>query len=305
MANKEEHYYYVDPGIGSKRPGCPYTFFKDGHDIRIYIEPPRGYELTDFKYEPYESDDFYDGKIIAQYRKLPFFIRLTKKPLLLLFIVLGIIGICFGLSHYFDTQSELPIIPPMQNAKTAINVLPIDTTNQTQVSDTSMLADTIVSDSVFEEPVKEEITEREVSKEEKTPTAGIVQVENTVEQELERTIEQGQKDNGDEIALKPNIVANTIQESQPTVALTKEQFKQEFWDLIHRKESHMHTYSAFYKKYKDENLKSKEFFYLYLTILKDASAFEVWKAKLLRIPDDELKSIGTISALEQKIAEYE
>ena len=54
MSNTEqEHFYYVDPGIGEKGRGCPYTFHKDGHDIRSFIIPPLGYELTDFKLEPY------------------------------------------------------------------------------------------------------------------------------------------------------------------------------------------------------------------------------------------------------------
>jgi hypothetical protein len=67
----------------------------------------------------------------------------------------------------------------------------------------------------------------------------------------------------------------------------------------------MRAYGNLYRKYKSLNLKTREFYYLYLTILKDGHAFNIWKDKLLSIPDDELNSIRTISALEQKIEEYE
>ena len=74
MSNTEqEHFYYVNPGIGEKRRGCPYTYYKDGRDVRSFISPPKGYELTGFKLEPFpEPDSFYDGQIVAQYEKIPF-----------------------------------------------------------------------------------------------------------------------------------------------------------------------------------------------------------------------------------------
>ena len=298
MSNKEEHYYFVDPGIGQKRLGCPYTFFKDGHDVRTYIEPPRGYELTDFKYEPYESDNFYDGRIIAQYRKLPFFVRIIKSPLLLLFIVIGIIGIWAGLSHFFDTQSESStvILPSIQNAKTAIDVPHVDKTTQTQI-DTSMI---FTEDILDAEPEKEEITSEKVTKEEVTEPVK----EESVREEV-TAIEEAAVPKEKEIVSKSNTEPVPTQEAQPTEALTKEQFKQEFWDLIHHKESHMSTYSSLYGKYKDLNLRNKEFFYLYLTILENANAFETWKNKLMSIPEDEIKSIYSVSELTEKLEQYE
>ena len=117
-----------------------------------------------------------------------------------------------------------------------------------------------------------------------------------------------------ETTVKENEVAPTVIETntQPTETvatteevLTKEQFKVEFWNLIHRKESNMRAYGNLYRKYKSLNLKSREFYYLYLTILENGRAFNVWKGKLLSIPDDELKSIQSISELTKKIEQYE
>ena len=85
----------------------------------------------------------------------------------------------------------------------------------------------------------------------------------------------------------------------------KTQFKEEFWTLIHNQEKSMRTYHDLYSKYKGDKLRSKEFFYLYLTILENTSNFNAWKANLLRVPASEIKSIRTVSALEQKLEEYE
>ena len=98
---------------------------------------------------------------------------------------------------------------------------------------------------------------------------------------------------------------NGIHEIIIVAGYKKEQFHEEFWDLIHNKESHMRTYGNLYRKYKSLNLKTREFYYLYLTILENTTAFSSWKDKLLNIPSDELKSIQSISALNEKLEEYE
>ena len=67
----------------------------------------------------------------------------------------------------------------------------------------------------------------------------------------------------------------------------------------------MRTYHNLYDKYKRLNIKSKEYYYLYLTILENTTGFETWKNKLVKIPDNELQSINTINALKQKIEAYE
>lgn len=314
---KREHFYYVDPGIGKKRSGCPYTFFKDGRDVRLYIQPPRGYELVDFKYEPFESDDFYDGKIVAQYKKLPFFIRLRKDPVLLSVTVLCIIGVVGGLYYYFNDSQHDPATEmyPIRNIKTETDVL-LDDTTQAQVDtslaiidtamivvDSSMIADTsMITEGILDTvPETEEIATEEVVVEEiKEETVTVKEEEIAPVKEVVEP-----KEKVEEITPKPELKAEPTQEAQPTETLTKEQFRQEFWSLIHHKETKMRTYGDLYRKYKDQNFKNKEFFYLYLTILENGYAFDAWKNNLLNIPDDELKSIRTISALTEKLEEYE
>ena len=314
---KREHFYYVDPGIGKKRSGCPYTFFKDGRDVRPYIQPPRGHVLVGFNYEPLESDDFYDGKIVAQYKKLPFFIRLRKDPVLFLVTFLSIFGVVAGLFYYFNSEPEpSPEMLPLRNIKTEIDVLPVDTSAQTQVDtslaivdtsmvvvDSAMVSDTsMITEGVLDTiPETEEIVIEEVVEEETKEKTEVVKEEETAP--IEEAVEP--KEKVEEITPKPELKSEPTQETQPTEVLTKEQFRREFWDLIHHKETKMRTYSNLYRKYKDQNFKNKEFFYLYLTILENSYAFDAWKNNLLNIPDDELKSIRTINALTEKLEEYE
>ena len=311
----QEHFYYVDPGIGKRRSGCPYSFYKDGRDIVRYIRPPRGYELVDFKFVPYKSDDFYDGKIVAQYKKLPFFIRLFKDPVLFLVTFLGIFGVVAGLVYYFQNSQPdpSPEMLPLRNFKTETDILPVDTTAQAQVDtslsivdtsmiviDTAMITDTsMITEGILDTvPETEEIAVKEVVEEEIKEKTEIVKEETA-------PIEEVVKPKENEVAPKPELKSEPTQEAQPTEVLTKEQFKREFWDLIHHKETKMRTYSNLYRKYKDQNFKNKEFFYLYLTILENSYAFDAWKNNLLNIPDDELRSIRTINALTEKLEEYE
>ena len=115
---------------------------------------------------------------------------------------------------------------------------------------------------------------------------------------------------------KPAQEVKPIQEVKPvqevkkepvaqTTVDAKEQFRKEFWVLIHRQEKNMRTYYDLYNQYKNKNLRSKEFFYLYLTILENTSGFNAWKAKLVQVPSEEIKSIQNVNALEQKLNEYE
>ena len=296
MSNfEQEHFYYVDPGIGEKNRGCPYTFYKDGRDVRSFITPPSGYELTDFKLEPYPEDKFYDGKIVAQYKKIPFSDTMNLKILkrVLGIIIVGILAVLafFIIRNYHKPK---PTIQPLLKPQSEITAIPIDTTVQKQVTDTSAIAEdtiTLVLNPIStEEVVKEEVQEE------------VLPVAETDEVNKKKDEVDNQKN---EIAQKSEKDPEPTQESQPEVNLTKEQFKQEFWNLIHRRESRMRTYGELYRKYKGLNIKSKEFYYLYSTILENNYGFDAWKAKLVSIPESEIKSINTIKALKEKIEEYE
>ena len=287
MANTErEHFYFVDPGIGEKGVGCPYSFYKDGHDIESFIIPPKGYELTGFNYEPYPEDIFYDGKIVAQYEKDPLFESLHKnflKYVLAIFII-GLLAV-LGFFIYHNYFKSTPSTEPKSKPKTEIKALTADTVDQKQISDTFA----IVEDTTLEEYSKEDIG-----------------IEEIIDDNVLVTVPPIEK-NAELAVQKDEITTDSYQEqeSPSKETLTKEQFQQEFWYLIHRKESHMRTYGDLYRKYKELDLKTREANYLYSVILENTTAFDIWKEKLLSIPDDELKSVNTINALIQKIEEYE
>ena len=296
--------YFVDAGIGAKSRSCPYTHYEDGHDVYSYIFPPKGYELTGFKLEPYESDNFYDGKIVAQYEKTSFSKKISDKLWLYILAAIAFLGVLAVLAFYVFDFPRKPKPVHQRQPNTHQNAYFFDTIAQDQAVDTPTISDTkIVEDVVDEVPEMEETALDEVINEEVAETVvdkNVKVVELPIEQLSEKTV-------------KENEVAPTVTETkpQPTEAapteevLTKEQFNEEFWDLIHHKESHMRTYGNLYRKYKSLHLKNREFYYLYLTILENTSAFDAWKGKLVKIPNDELNSIHSISALNEKIKQYE
>lgn len=293
MSNiEQERFYYVDSGIGEKTPGCPYTHYQDGRDIKSFIVPPRGYELTGFKLEPYpETDAFYDGKIVAQYKKIPFAASFKKNPWKYILTIFSFLSV-FAVLAFFFTNRRPKHSTQHFNPYTEIVSRPVDSTNYEQ--DTAASTMIIAEASGSEEPIAETTVVEEVAKEEKL-------IEDTPP--TENVVEHNVKES--ETSQAPVEEAKPEQEAQTTTALTQDQFHKELWDLIHNKERHMRTYHDLYKKYKGLHLKTKEYYYLYLTILENTTAFEEWKAKLVRIPDNELQSINTINALKQRIETYE
>lgn len=287
MSNTDrDHFYYVDPGIGEKQQGCPYSFYKDGHDVRSFITPPDGYELTEFKFEAYPDDLFYDGKIVAQYKKIPFSVILKKnfwKYLLVFLAIIGlltaaVLGFRFVKQHKNGIMRRLKIKP-----KTEIKAQPVNKTKQGRIADS---------------------TKVKVVKIEKTNTE-VAATENFVEQDVTPIKDKIVETKGNETVTQPENVSNSNQESNQATNLTTEQFQQEFWDLIHRKARQMGTYGDLYRKYKDANINCREFSYLYSTILENNYAFDVWKDKMIQIPEDEIRSINSINTLKQEIDLYE
>lgn len=308
MSTEQEHFYFVDPGIGKKGKGCPYTYYKDGHDVRSFITPPKGYELAGFKFEPYPEDKFYDGKIVAQFDKIPFSDKLNQNIGMYILGFIAIIGILGILAFYtFDFQNKPKLAQqPVQNPKTEIQALPVDTIAQDQVSDTASISEGFFYEDTLEELANEETALEEVIKENTEIAEATleenIQVENMP---IEVSVESEVKESENATASVTEPTSQPTETEETEEVLTKEQFRQEFWNLIHHKETHMRTYGNLYRKYKGLKLKTKEFYYLYLTILENTTAFDAWKAKLVNIPDDELKSIHTINALKQKLEEYE
>lgn len=285
----QEHFYYVDAGIGEKSPGCPYTHYQDGRDVKSFIIPPKGYELTGFKLVPWEADKFYDGKIVAQFEKIPFSISLKRNFGKYLLTTISFLGVIAVLAYFFTNRRPKHSTQHFKYPNTEVATVHADTMNQEQAADSFSM---INEDSIINQAVKETAVEEDIDEE---------KVEEQV-QPTENTVEPNVKEN--EAVQVAKAESEPKQQSQPEEALTKEQFHYELWELIHHKERHMRTYKDLYNKYKGLHLKNKEFFYLYLTILENTSGFEEWKANLVKIPDDKLKSINTIDALKQKLEEY-
>lgn len=284
MANlDQEHFYYVDAGIGEKSPGCPYTHYQDGRDVKSFIIPPKGYELTGFKLVPWEADKFYDGKIVAQFEKIPFAASYKKDPKKYLLTFFSFASVLVVLVFFF-TNGRSKLAPQhVTNPKNDIATLLEDTLIFEQDAEGSATADSFSTEKALAEVTKEKVHQKVVPP-------------------IENSVEPDSKVNRND--QKPNTESKTKQESTPSTLTTKDQFHQELWELIHHKESNMRTYKKLYNKYKKSHLKNKEYFYLYLTILENTSGFEEWKANLVKIPNDKLKSINTIDALKQKLEEY-
>ena len=119
----------------------------------------------------------------------------------------------------------------MQAPNTEPSALPIDSTIQTQASDTSAIAEAIVE----KEPKKEGIT-------------------------------------------------------------IEDQFRQEFWSLIHNRDSKMDSYHNLFVNNKGK-VKCEEYEYLRLVILDSTKAYKEWCRKLKTLPDSQLLNINTIAAL--------
>lgn len=276
MSNPEQKkFYYVDPGIGEKSRGCPYSLFEDGHDVEIFIHPPRGYEIADFKVEPYE-DSFYDGKIVAQYRKVSLYSRLMKhRRFFLLSLFWGSICILGFMAYRYVSSLHDPAISVIPRPEPPRPVQPIDSTIQTQGSDTPAIAEAVVEKE--KEPKKEAIVEKEPKKE--------VVVE-----------KESQKEAIVEVAKEPTKEVTEEKEPKKEGVLKEDQFRQEFWTLIHKRDPKMDSYHNLYVNNKGK-VKCEEYEYLRLVILDSTKAYKEWLRKLKALPDSELQNINTITAL--------
>lgn len=171
MTEFVERHYCIDAGVGEKMNGCPYSLYEDGHDVQDYIIPPDGYEFIGFKLEPLSNTQIYDGKLVAQYKKLPFKERASDflRGLLVALGVLAVIGIIVGLT--------ISIFKPKKPQQTRIEtpVVPVDTLTP---------ADTL-SVEEFEASEETQIAEsEEVNPIEETPQAIVTNTELQFQQEF-------------------------------------------------------------------------------------------------------------------------
>lgn len=314
MSNPEEHkeFYYVDPGIGRKLHNCPYSLSKEGNDIRDFIIPPKGYEVSGFIFFPreheHEGDGFYDGKIVAQYKKKPLLPRLVK-PSLYLLAFLSIVGL-LGIMAYFLNSRPKPAfeMSNTQKPNTGSPGVSSDSTLQTQVYCTSSSNTEVVAEQEPEEVVvgkesKEAIVEKEQKEvlAEKKPEKDIVKTE-----QKEVLVQKEQKEVPVEKKPEKDIVKKEQKEvpvekkPEKEETLTKGTFQQEFWDLIHKRDPRMDSYHNLYVNNKGK-VKGEEFDYLRLVILENTKAYKEWMKKLKAVPESELQDINTIAALREAL----
>ena len=115
MSNITEKRYYIDPGKGEKKYTCPYSCYEDGRDAKEDIVPPKGYVLKGFKFEPHSSDKYYDGKLIAEYERAPFLVRLeqNKWKYIIALLAIGIILAVLYILGVFSKPNP-PHTPPVR-----------------------------------------------------------------------------------------------------------------------------------------------------------------------------------------------
>lgn len=273
MTLNEKH-YSIDPGIGEKMEGCPYSTFEDGHDVRDFIVPPKDYDFIGFRFEPLPNNQIYDGKLVAQYEKSPIKNRLSSniwKIVIPAGIVVVITIVTLLAVSIFRHHPSKPKPPKPKKVETV--VIATDST--------------AVSDSVVAEEQPEVVT---------TPT--VVPEQQVVNQPTEQPVEKPAEP--EKPVETPAEKPAEIQETQQPAVDPIVQFKNEFWSLIHQRTILMDPYHELFVKYKGK-ASGEEYEYLRLVILKDYATFKEWSGKLHEVPVSDLKNINTITELKSKL----
>jgi hypothetical protein len=116
-----ERHFSIDPGLGKKMDGCPYSIYEDGHDVKDYIIPPKGYVFTGFRFDPEAVNQIYDGRLIAEYTKEPIKQRFKNNlwMLILAIVILVVIAVIAILAAgVFKKSSTTP--PPLPKVKNTV-----------------------------------------------------------------------------------------------------------------------------------------------------------------------------------------
>lgn len=285
MTDIIEKHYSIDPGMGKKMDGCPYSNYEDGRDVRDYIIPPKGYVFTGFRFDPDAKNQIYDGKLIASYSKEPF--KLKLKSNMWKFLLAAIIVVVVGLIVFLTTSV-------FKGPKST-------TTNNTPKEPKT---------EVTTQPSKLERTDNSLSKTTKRNKKS--RKERKKEQkEKQNKIDSNtsKKDNSEVVQPKQEStdqpkeqVTQPQEPAKPAVIDPSVQFKEEFWSLIHQRTFSMDSYHDLYTNYKGK-VEGEEFNYLRYTILKDYASYKAWYDNLKKIPESQLQSINTIDELTKRIKE--
>ena len=316
MADFEEKKYSIDAGPGKKMDGCPYSNYEDGHDIKDYIIPPKGYVFNGFIFDPDAKNQIYDGKLYAQYSKESLKIRVRSNlwKVMLTVIIVAIIALIVLLASSIFKE------PKSQNnthkePKTEVTTKP---TKELERTDNSLSKTTKRKKKSNKEKREKERKERKEKKEkeklEKKEKERLEKIEKQEKKEKEKQekkskkeTKKNSKDKTENVQQKQEPVAQPQEQVEqpqepvtPAVVDPNVQFKEEFWDLVHHRNPSMDAYTDLYNNYKSK-VKGEEFDYLRFTILKDYANFKIWYDNLKQIPQNQLQSIESVDALINKI----
>ena len=165
MADFKERRFSIDPGRGKKMDGCPYSIYEDGHDVKDYIIPPKGYIFKGFRFDPDASNQIYDGKLIAIYEKETFNQKMMSQmwKFILAFAIIAVIAIIAILAAgVFKDPSPKPNRQAEQPAAV------VETNEPAPVVVDTTETETVETTSVSEEQPAETVVE-EVKPQEETP----------------------------------------------------------------------------------------------------------------------------------------
>jgi hypothetical protein len=283
MTDNIEKHYSIDPGMGKKMDGCPYSNYEDGHDVQEYIIPPKGYVFTGFRFDPDAKNQVYDGKLIATYSKEPFKIRLKSN--MWKFLLAAIIVVVIGLIVLLTTNV-------FREPKSTNN-----TPKEPKTEATSQPSKLERTDNSLSKTTKRNKKSRKERKKDKKNDKNKLDT-NTSKQDNSEIVQPKQ-----EPANQPQEPVTQPQEpAKPAVTDPNVQFKEEFWSLVHQRTFTMDSYHDLYTNYKGK-VEGDEFNYLRYTILKDYVSYKAWYDNLKKIPESQLQSINTIDELKKRIKE--
>ena len=169
MADFNERRFSIDPGKGKKMDGCPYSIYEDGHDVKDYIIPPKGYIFKGFRFDPDASNQIYDGKLIAIYEKETFNQKMMSQmwKFILAFAIIAVIAIIAILaagvfkdpSPKPNRQADQPaaVVEPNEPAPVVVD------TTETEAVDTTTVSAEQPAETVVEEVEPEEETPQPVA----------------------------------------------------------------------------------------------------------------------------------------------
>jgi flagellar biosynthesis GTPase FlhF len=285
MTELFEKHYSIDPGIGKKMDGCPYSNYEDGRDVKDYIIPPKGYVFSGFRFDPDAKNQIYDGRLIALYSKEPFKIRLKSN--MWKFLLAAIIVVVIGLIVLLATNVFKG--PKSQNStskepKTEVTTQP------------SKLEQTDNSLSKTTKRNKKSRKEKKKDKKDKSDSNTPKTDNNITDQSKQEPVVKSQ-----EPEAKPQETMTQTQEPvKPAATNLETNFNQEFWDLIHQRTFSMDAYHDLYTNYKGK-VEGEEYNYLRYTILQDYASYKAWYENLKKIPESQLQSINSIDELKKRI----